>query len=143
MMNREALTNLIAEGRRRKLDDAALAEEILALAETDATWAKALSHPARGGIIRLMRANGTLSPVVAARELGQSVGALAYHFRQLHKLGFIEICDEIPRRGATEHVYQLCTPTAALAPAAVLAPAADAAPAASVAPAVALAAEPA
>jgi hypothetical protein len=114
MMNREDLTNLIADGRRRKLDDAALADAVLALAETDATWAKALSHPARGGIIRLMRSNGTLSPVVAARELGQSVGALAYHFRQLHKLGFIEICDEIPRRGATEHVYQLCAPTAAL-----------------------------
>lgn len=113
MMNREALTDLIADGRRRELDDASLADAILALAETDATWAKALSHPARGGIIRLMRSNGTLSPVVAARELGQSVGALAYHFRQLNKLGFIEICDEIPRRGATEHVYRLCaTPVA-------------------------------
>jgi helix-turn-helix protein len=114
MMNREALTDLIADGRRRELDDAELADAILTLAETDATWAKALSHPARGGIIRLMRSNGTLSPVVAARELGQSVGALAYHFRQLHKLGFIEICDEIPRRGATEHVYQLCAPPAAV-----------------------------
>lgn len=115
MMNREELTKLIAEARTRDLDDAALADAILVLAETDATWAKALSHPARGGIIRLMRNNGTLSPVVAARELGLSVGALAYHFRQLHRLGFIEICDEIPRRGATEHVYRLCSPPAALA----------------------------
>jgi hypothetical protein len=123
MMNREELTNLIADGRRRKLNDAALADAILALVEADATWAKALSHPARGGIIRLMRSNGTLSPVVAARELGQSVGALAYHFRQLDKLGFIEICAEIPRRGATEHVYRLCAPTVGLtAPPAVLAP---------------------
>jgi hypothetical protein len=123
MMNREELTNLIADGRRRKLNDAALADAILALVEADATWAKALSHPARGGIIRLMRSNGTLSPVVAARELGQSVGALAYHFRQLDKLGFIEICAEIPRRGATEHVYRLCAPTVGLtAPPAVVAP---------------------
>lgn len=123
MMNREELTNLIADGRRRKLNDAALADAILALVEADATWAKALSHPARGGIIRLMRSNGTLSPVVAARELGQSVGALAYHFRQLHKLGFIEICAEIPRRGATEHVYRLSAPTVGLtAPPVGLAP---------------------
>jgi len=125
MMNREDLTNLIADGRRRQLDDAALADAILTLAETDATWAKALSHPARGGIIRLMRTNGTLSPVVAARELGQSVGALAYHFRQLHKLGFIEICDEIPRRGATEHVYKLCATSAAYAPPAAAFPAGE------------------
>jgi predicted transcriptional regulator len=106
-MNRNTLTEVIRDGRRRRLSDAAIADSVLFLAETDATWAKALSHPARGGILRLMRREGRLSPVAAARELDQSVGAIAYHFRQLHKLGFIEICDTIPRRGATEHVYRL------------------------------------
>jgi hypothetical protein len=110
VMNRDQLTEVIRDGRRRRLSDAAIADHILVLAETDATWAKALSHPARGGILRLMRRDGRLSPVGAARELDASLGALAYHFRQLHKLGFIEICDTIPRRGATEHVYRLVDP---------------------------------
>lgn len=109
-MNRDKLTEIIRDGRRRRLSDAAIADSVLFLAENDATWAKALSHPARGGILRLMRRDGRLSPVGAARELEQSVGAIAYHFRQLHKLGFIEICDTIPRRGATEHVYRLTEP---------------------------------
>jgi DNA-binding transcriptional ArsR family regulator len=112
-MNRDDLITLIADARRRRLSNPEIADAILALAETDATWAKALSHPARGGILRLLRRDGSLSPVAAARELEQTVGAVAYHFRQLNKLGFIEICDEIPRRGATEHVYRLCTPPAA------------------------------
>jgi hypothetical protein len=106
-MNRDLLTEVIRDGRRRRLSDSAIAESVLGLAETDATWAKALSHPARGSILRLMRRDGVLSPVGAARELDQSVGAIAYHFRQLHKLGFIEISSTIPRRGATEHVYRL------------------------------------
>jgi predicted ArsR family transcriptional regulator len=111
-MNRDDLTTLISNGRQRQLSDAEIADSILSLAENDATWAKALSHPLRGGILRLLRRDGSLSPVGAARELGQPVGTIAYHFRQLHKLGFIEICDEIQRRGATEHIYQLTRPVA-------------------------------
>jgi hypothetical protein len=109
-MNRDDLTTLIGNGRQQQLSDAEIADSILALAENDATWAKALSHPLRGGILRLLRRDASLSPVAAARELGQPVGTIAYHFRQLHKLGFIEICDEIQRRGATEHVYRLTRP---------------------------------
>ncbi len=117
MINRDTLTTLIADGRRRDISDDEIADAILgALTETDAAWAKALSHPARGRIIGMLRHHGTLSPVGAARELGQSVGAIAYHFRQLQKLGFIEMCGEIPRRGATEHVYRLRTAPGGLAP---------------------------
>ena len=111
-MNRDDLTELIGDGRERRLSDAEIADSILALAENDSTWAKALSHPMRGGILRQLRRDGSRSPVGAARELGQPVGTVAYHFRQLHKLGFIEICDEIQRRGATEHVYRLTKPVA-------------------------------
>lgn len=110
MMNRDQLTALIGDGRKHRLSDEEIADAVLALAEGDATWAKAVSHPLRGAILRLLRRDGSLSPVAAARELDQSVGTIAYHFRQLHKLGFIEICDEIPRRGATEHVYRLAGP---------------------------------
>jgi hypothetical protein len=112
MMNRDDLTALIGNGREQRMSDAEIADSILALAENDATWAKAVSHPLRGGILRLLRRDASLSPIGAARELGQPVGTIAYHFRQLHKLGFIEICDEIQRRGATEHVYRLTRPVA-------------------------------
>jgi DNA-binding transcriptional ArsR family regulator len=114
-MNRNQLTELINNGCERQLSTDEIVDGILALAEADATWAKALSHPLRGNILRLMRRDGTLSPIAVSREIGQSVGTIAYHFRQLHKLGYIEVCDERQRRGATEHVYRL---TAASSPAA-------------------------
>jgi predicted transcriptional regulator len=106
-MNRTQLTALINDGHDRRLSTDEIVDEILALAEADATWAKALSHPLRGNILRLLRRDGSLSPIAVSRELGQPVGTIAYHFRQLHKLGYIEVHDERQRRGATEHVYRL------------------------------------
>jgi DNA-binding transcriptional ArsR family regulator len=106
-MNRTQLTALLNDGSDRQLSTDQIVDEILALAEGDSTWAKALSHPLRGNILRLMRREGSLSPIAVSRETGQSVGTIAYHFRQLHKLGYIEVCDELQRRGATEHVYRL------------------------------------
>ena len=107
MMNKEQLTNVIADGGRRRSADGEIADAVLDLAENDATWAKAFSHPARGGILALTRRDGSLSPAGAARELDRSVGVIAYHFRQLYKLGFIKIFNTVQRRGATEHVYRL------------------------------------
>jgi hypothetical protein len=106
-MNRTQLTALLNDGSARQLSTDELVDEILALAEGDVTWAKALSHPLRGNILRIMRREGSLSPIAVSREIGQPVGTIAYHFRQLHKLGYIEVCDELQRRGATEHVYRL------------------------------------
>lgn len=106
-MNRDQLTELLQEARDRDLSSDEIADQILALAETDATWARALSHPLRGAILRMLRRDGTLSPIGAARLLEQPVGTTAYHFRQLYRLGFIEVCDEVQRRGATEHIYRL------------------------------------
>ena len=106
-MNRNQLTELINDGTDRQLSTDEIVDGILALAEADATWAKALSHPLRGNILRLMRRDGSLSPIAVSREIGQPVGTIAYHFRQLHKLGYIEVHDELQRRGATEHVYRL------------------------------------
>ena len=106
-MNRNQLTTLINDGNDRQLSTDEIVDGIIALAEADATWAKALSHPLRGNIMRLLRRDGSLSPIAVSREIGQPVGTIAYHFRQLHKLGYIEVHDELQRRGATEHVYRL------------------------------------
>jgi DNA-binding transcriptional ArsR family regulator len=69
--------------------------------------AQALSHPERLRI--LMEMNGPvrrLSPNQYAMESGRPVDRTAYHFRVLRRAGFIEIVDERPRRGATEHYYE-------------------------------------
>lgn len=103
----DAIEQLIGDGRARHLSNRQLAEQLLALAE-DPTWAKAISNPLRAQILGLLRREGSLSPSRAAEQLdGDSLGAIAYHFRYLHKLALIEVCDEIQRRGTVEHVYQL------------------------------------
>jgi DNA-binding transcriptional ArsR family regulator len=105
------LEALIEEGRRRDLPSEEIAAEILALSE-DPVWARALGHPARGQILRLLREHGELSPSAAAGKVdGVSLGSLSYHFRHLRKLGLIEVCKRIPRRGAIEHVYRLTEST--------------------------------
>ena len=90
------LEALIEDGRRRELPSA-----------EDPVWAKAMSHPTRGRILGLLRKRGELSPAQAAAELEESLGTVSYHFRNLAKLGLIELCKTVPRRGAIEHVYRL------------------------------------
>jgi DNA-binding transcriptional ArsR family regulator len=106
-MNGETIARLISDGLARNHSPAQIAEAIVALIE-DPAWAKAMSHPTRAQIMRLLRRHGQLSPAQAARELdGQPLGHVAYHFRRLEKLGLIEVCQKIPRRGAIEHIYRL------------------------------------
>ncbi|HVO55608.1 MAG TPA: helix-turn-helix domain-containing protein [Solirubrobacterales bacterium] len=69
--------------------------------------ARALSHPARIRILTHMNApRRQLSPSKWSEEVDMPLSRAAYHFRQLAKNGCIEIVETIPRRGATEHVYQ-------------------------------------
>jgi DNA-binding transcriptional ArsR family regulator len=71
---------------------------------TDATLAKALSHPLRGRILGALE-NRTASPSALAEDLGASLGVISYHVRRLHALGFLRLVKRVPRRGAVEHYY--------------------------------------
>jgi len=97
---------VITSGRRTGLSSREIAEQVLALTD-DPGWAKAMSHPTRGAILRILRRDKSASPRQASRELDSSLGTISYHFRALEGLGLIEICDRIPRRGAIEHVYRI------------------------------------
>jgi DNA-binding transcriptional ArsR family regulator len=46
------------------------------------------------------------SPKEIATELGESLGNVSHHVRQLLKLGWIELVRKEPRRGAMEHYYR-------------------------------------
>jgi hypothetical protein len=69
--------------------------------------ARAISHPTRVAILMEMNSpRRKLSPVVFARDRGLELNRVSYHFRELEKVGCIELVDRVPRRGATEHVYE-------------------------------------
>jgi DNA-binding transcriptional ArsR family regulator len=105
------LEALIEDGRRRELPSKEIAAAILALSE-DPVWAKAMAHPARGHILRLLREHGELCPAEAVGHVdGMSLGTLSYHFRHLRKLGLFELSQTIPRRGALQHRYRLTDAT--------------------------------
>jgi DNA-binding transcriptional ArsR family regulator len=102
----DAIEQVIREGRARKVPSRQIAEQIVALPE-DTSWAKAVAHPLRAHILRLLR-EGSLSPARAAERLEHaSLGAVAYHFRTLERLGMIEVTGQRQRRGAIEHIYSL------------------------------------
>jgi DNA-binding transcriptional ArsR family regulator len=106
-MDSGAIAQVISDGLARNHSPAQIAEEIVALIE-DPAWAKAMSHPTRAAIVRLLRRHGQLSPVQVTRELdGQQLALVAYHFRRLEKLGLIEVCQRITQRGTIEHIYRL------------------------------------
>jgi len=107
VVDRAAIAAIIGAGREQNLGDDEVADQILQLMENP-TWAKALSHPTRGEILRLLREDGPYSPVRATECLPDvTLGTAAYHFRTLQRLGLIEVCGEHQRRGAVEHVYRL------------------------------------
>ncbi len=71
--------------------------------------AKALSHPLRVRILEGVNERA-MSPVEFEREYGGApLGTISYHFRELAKFGCLELVEELPRRGAVEHVFQATT----------------------------------
>ena len=66
---------------------------------------KALAHPSRVHALHILNQR-VASPKELANEVGTSVGKMAYHVRELHKAGYIELVSTAPRRGATEHFYR-------------------------------------
>lgn len=66
---------------------------------------KALTHTTRRGIITSL-AQGHNTPNDIARHLGQQLGVVAYHVRQLRDYGVIEEFETRPVRGALQHRYR-------------------------------------
>jgi hypothetical protein len=72
----------------------------------DRRLARAIGHPIRVEIlVEVDRA--PMSPNEFARRTGHPLATVAYHFRELQKCGCLEVIEEVPRRGATEHFYQV------------------------------------
>jgi predicted ArsR family transcriptional regulator len=73
---------------------------------TDTETVKALSHPLRVQILRLLEEKDG-SPVEIANTLGLPVNRVSYHMRQLARFDLIKLVKTTPRRGAVEHHYRL------------------------------------
>lgn len=64
---------------------------------TDVEALKALAHPLRQRIQRLLVNGGPATATTLARALGESTGATSYHLRQLARYRFIEEVPELSR----------------------------------------------
>jgi DNA-binding transcriptional ArsR family regulator len=66
-------------------------------------------HEIRREILQAAReahATGKLvSPVALHKMLKRPLGSISYHVAKLRDEGALELLDEIPRRGAAEHLY--------------------------------------
>ncbi len=87
--------------RAKKRSRKASAEEALA---------KVFAHPLRVKVWYLINQAPT-SPNRIAMELGEPLGNIAYHVRELEKYGCIELVTTKQRRGATEHYYRALSRT--------------------------------
>ena len=72
---------------------------------SDRTLIKALSHPVRANALTILNQR-VASPKEIACELGEEVGKVSYHVKELRNLGCVELVDTAQRRGATEHYYR-------------------------------------
>jgi hypothetical protein len=66
--------------------------------------AKALSHPLRATILNGLY-DRAASPIELAKEMGEPLPNVAYHVRELHKLGAVALVRQRHVRGAVEHIY--------------------------------------
>jgi DNA-binding transcriptional ArsR family regulator len=71
----------------------------------DRNLVSALSHPVRLHILDALNET-TASPSDLAREVGADVNYVAYHVKELEKIGYLELVKTEPRRGAVEHYYR-------------------------------------
>jgi DNA-binding transcriptional ArsR family regulator len=67
--------------------------------------AKAITHPIRLQALTIFTER-VASPAEIARDLGEQVGNVSYHVRELEKLGMIELVRTRKVRGAVEHFYR-------------------------------------
>lgn len=61
--------------------------------EMDAAALKAMAHPIRVQILRILQLRKRASVTSLAEELGETTGATSYHLRQLARHGFVEEFD--------------------------------------------------
>ncbi|HWA53997.1 MAG TPA: winged helix-turn-helix domain-containing protein [Solirubrobacterales bacterium] len=73
----------------------------------DRRLTKAIAHPLRLQILALANQR-TISPSEYSEEMGAPLSTVAYHFRKLLELGFLELVEEVPKRGSKEHRYRGC-----------------------------------
>ncbi len=71
----------------------------------DQSLVSALSHPLRVHILDVL-SEASASPSDLAREVELSVNYVAYHVKELEKLGYVELIKTEPRRGTVEHYYR-------------------------------------
>jgi DNA-binding transcriptional ArsR family regulator len=64
---------------------------------------KALSHPARGQIVRAL-GDGPASAMQLAREMGSGNAHVAYHVQVLHEIGCVQLAEA---DSPVEHLYEL------------------------------------
>ncbi len=67
---------------------------------------KALAHPLRLEILEALDGQAA-SPNELSQQLGQPLGNVSYHMRQLADLGLVVLDSTAQRRGAVEHYYRL------------------------------------
>jgi DNA-binding transcriptional ArsR family regulator len=68
---------------------------------------RALSHPLRARVLRLLVERGKMSPAEIGREIGEASDRVSYHCRQLVAYDCAEMVEEkrVVGKGAVEHFY--------------------------------------
>ena len=67
--------------------------------------ARAYAHPLRARALMILGAR-VASPKEIAEELGEPLGKISYHVRELRDAGLIELIDTDGRRGGVQHFYR-------------------------------------
>lgn len=79
---------------------------------SDPRVVKALGHPLRIAILRLLDEHHTASSKELAAMLGESLEKVSYHVRLLAQLGVLQLESETPRGGVVERHYRQSLPPA-------------------------------
>jgi hypothetical protein len=75
----------------------------------DTRFAKALSHPLRQRLL-IAYTGRVSSPSRVAEELGEPLGDVSYHTRQLLAHGCLELVEAVRGRGGVKHYYRATVP---------------------------------
>jgi hypothetical protein len=71
----------------------------------DPRLSKVLAHPLRVNILAIVSWR-IISPSEYARETGEKLSKVSYHFKRLVELGALELVETLPVRGAVKHMYR-------------------------------------